>query len=353
MLFFKAQTSLRTVAACSLQKILIARGGGSPRRRCITVSVDAQTKPKRQHRIEKRIVSTLDPLHLQPSDFTDLSNIARPTLTLPGVERPGFKPKIILHYYGGIDIPFPNNTRGFFYYHRPQGLSFMASGLRFRVTPGTDASLANFDAGEDCLLPSGAPWQIPLLRIARFLTMKSLQHYLLQCGAITQSQLDACRQQFTGYRPASYYTLYTLDQPFPVSFSAHAIHLCLVTPDKIFRIKIARPFSDNRKHLDRSPYGGSALAQLQVSTRPEHTGRNVLVMKISKIIEPVTCTIPGYDGYVPQPEEGSLLSHRSAPGHRIRSQLWIHDLDKDLSSSAGLRALRGVSLLQTSGFQDI
>ncbi|KAF8871894.1 hypothetical protein BD779DRAFT_1680046 [Infundibulicybe gibba] len=280
-------------------------------------SVDARTKPtgskyKTKYNIIKRVVSTLDPLHLQSSDFMDISNAVQPALTLPGEERPGVALRIVLYYYGGKGQPFPDNTRGFFYYRRLPGLPSGASALRFRVTPGTEPSPANFDAGEDLLLPFGVPWQVSFPNITMSSAAKDLRNYLLRCGAITQSQLDICRQQFKGYIPAAYYTLYSLKQPFPISFDAHTIHLC-----------VRRRSGDKRLG---PPYCGSGIAQLQASTLPEHAGQNVLAMKILKILQPVACTIPGYDGYMPPPEEGSLLYRRSAP-HGSLSRLWAHDLD--------------------------
>ncbi|KAF8870124.1 hypothetical protein BD779DRAFT_620137 [Infundibulicybe gibba] len=98
-----------------------------------------------------------------------------------------------------------------------------------------------------------------------------------------------------------------------------------VSPDETLRIRIPRLFSDNHRHSKRKqcdpPYHGSALARLQVSTRPEHGGQNTLVMRILKIIEPVICAIPRYDGWMPPPEEGSLLYNQSATGCKFHSKL--------------------------------
>ncbi|KAF8871891.1 hypothetical protein BD779DRAFT_437066 [Infundibulicybe gibba] len=285
----------------------------------------------------------------------DLSNTARPTLALPGMEFLGMKPKIGLYYCHNATLPFPNHARGFFYYYRPPDLPFMASGLRFRVTPGINALLANFDAGEDLLLPSGVPWQVAFPRIALSSFAKDLREHLLRSSAITQSQLDTCHQQFKGYLPVVPFTLYSLDQPFPISFSNDTINLCVVGPNEIFRIRIQEAFSDLRRKSNGRcygrPYRGSALAQFKVSTRPEHAGRNILIMQILKITQPVTCVIPGYDGCMPLPGEGSLLYHRSVLGPNVRSRLWTCDLDKSSAVSAALRALHDIPSSRTLEFQ--
>jgi hypothetical protein len=47
------------------------------------------------------------------------------------------------------------------------------------------------------------------------------------------------------------------------------------------------------------------------STLPEHNGTRKVVLRFLKIITPVKCVIPRYDGHIVQPEEGKL--------HRIYS----------------------------------
>ncbi|KAF8870117.1 hypothetical protein BD779DRAFT_1479155, partial [Infundibulicybe gibba] len=181
--YFRAQISLQAAAACSLWRVPTFHGSGNFYCHYITThepgletSNDKPTKSK----YHKRVVSTLDPLHLQPSDFVDLSSVVGPILTLPGMKSSKQKPRIACHYHGiRVRPPFPNNTRGFFHYYHPPGLPFTASGLRFRVMPGMDVSPANFDAGEDLLLPLGVPWQVPFPKIAMSSFAKDLRDYLL------------------------------------------------------------------------------------------------------------------------------------------------------------------------------
>ncbi|KAF8875856.1 hypothetical protein BD779DRAFT_1562357 [Infundibulicybe gibba] len=342
MLLFR-KISPRIAMACSLRRTLVHEGGGPGCCRLyrgFETSIDvSNTKPVGpKPRKIRRVLSTLDPRHLQPSDFTDLSDML-PTFVLPEVdpEQPGLKP----------------NTRGFFYYHRPPGLPFTASGVRFRVTPSKDPSLTNFEAGKDLLFPFGLPWQIsfPSIVICSS-TLGHLRDYLLRCGAITQSEVDTYRAQFGSYLPSSYYTLHTLDQPFPISFGAYSVYLVIVGSNEIHRLRL--PFSDPRMNgkPEGRPYRGLALAQLRPSTLPEHAGRDVLVMQILKIVQPVTCAVPGYDGYMPQPEEGALLHHRSIRNRHLPPQPWICDLDDGSLLSLGLRALRDVSPSRTLGLHN-
>jgi hypothetical protein len=48
------------------------------------------------------------------------------------------------------------------------------------------------------------------------------------------------------------------------------------------------------------------LARFERSTLPEHNGTRHVVLRFLKIITPVKCVIPLYDGYIVPPEEGEL-----------------------------------------------
>ena len=49
---------------------------------------------------------------------------------------------------------------------------------------------------------------------------------------------------------------------------------------------------------------GSALARFERSTFPEHKGTRTVVLRFLKIILPLKCVIPLYDGYVVPSKEG-------------------------------------------------
>jgi hypothetical protein len=51
---------------------------------------------------------------------------------------------------------------------------------------------------------------------------------------------------------------------------------------------------------------GSALVRLERSTLPEHKGTRHVVLRFVKMITPVNCVIPLYDGRIAPPEEGAL-----------------------------------------------
>jgi hypothetical protein len=89
---------------------------------------------------------------------------------------------------------------------------------------------------------------------------------------------------------------------------------------------------------------GSALVQLERSTLQEHNGTRTVVLRFLKIITPVECVIPLYDGYIHCPKEGELYRRG------LKSQAWSVNLDRDKLKSVKLdrtklALLRGLQLL--------
>ena len=58
---------------------------------------------------------------------------------------------------------------------------------------------------------------------------------------------------------------------------------------------------------------GSALARFERSTIPDHEGTRTIVLRFLKIITPVKCTAPLYDGRIKQPKEGELFQKAGKP----------------------------------------
>lgn len=61
---------------------------------------------------------------------------------------------------------------------------------------------------------------------------------------------------------------------------------------------------------------GTAVVRFELSTLPEHAGANMIVVRILKILQPVECVIPDYDGYHERPEAGSLITTREPTGEQ-------------------------------------
>ena len=82
---------------------------------------------------------------------------------------------------------------------------------------------------------------------------------------------------------------------------------------------------------------GSALARFERSTLQEHNGSRSVVLRFLKIITPVKCVIPLYDGYICCPKEGEL-HRRSYP--KSDESVWSVNIDKSKGA-----IIRGLQLL--------
>jgi hypothetical protein len=86
-------------------------------------------------------------------------------------------------------------------------------------------------------------------------------------------------------------------------------------------------------YIDHShEFVGSALARFERSTLPDHKGTRTIVLRFLKIITPVKCVLPLYDGYICCPEEGELYRKFA------ESAVWSVNIDK--SEGGLLRALQ-------------
>ena len=92
------------------------------------------------------------------------------------------------------------------------------------------------------------------------------------------------------------------------------------------------------------------MARFERSTLPDHEGKRIVVLRFLKIITPVKCVIPLYDGYIVPPKEGDLLRrfYRKVID-KLHPPAWSFDIDKlkDNSSPNGQRNknLRGLRFL--------
>ena len=86
---------------------------------------------------------------------------------------------------------------------------------------------------------------------------------------------------------------------------------------------------------------GSALVRFERSTLPEHKGTRSLVLRFLKIITPVKCVIPLYDGCVVPPMEGEL--HRRFQRYPVIKDLnppvWSVNIDRGGVFMRGLQVL--------------
>jgi hypothetical protein len=148
--------------------------------------------------------------------------------------------------------------------------------------------------------------------------------------------------------------LYNLNDPFSVDFRSHDFHFIATTEKGMERVRLSGLFVEKRP-TSRSPYTGaytshrlsiddsnksvgSALARFERSTLPEHKGTRTVVLRILKIITPVKCVIPDYDGYIAPPKEGELHRRIKKSKDILNPPAWSTNIDKGVM-------LRGLRLL--------
>ncbi|TFK53885.1 hypothetical protein OE88DRAFT_1654249 [Heliocybe sulcata] len=150
---------------------------------------------------------TILPLHtlnqgrLHAEDFVDLTGRVRKVVrfALP----PG-EPRAEMHYFYSGDrknMPFPLNSRGFFYWHLESDAPPVSGQVRFRTT--TSSNPATFSTGCDLQLPDGGTWNIPLFRIARASRYSGLRAQLLLEKLVTAKVLDSALNSSASYLSAT------------------------------------------------------------------------------------------------------------------------------------------------------
>ncbi|KAJ7278362.1 hypothetical protein C8J57DRAFT_1306738 [Mycena rebaudengoi] len=279
----------------------------------------------------RALVSTLNPRLLLPCDFLDISHRKTIRIFFPQLG-PGWAGDQLVYLRRWqtarlVWESFPPRSRGFLYYRSDPELSPLAGSIRFRTT--TDKAVSSFRRGQDLLLPSGMPWQTTIPQIATQKSYAGFCQHLLQEGMVTEELLRRSRAIFAN-------TVFGLKHPFLVNFGKLGVALTFASSTTICEAEV-KPFSEwgPGRHLV-CPFTGSGVARFERSTLPEHVGKRVLLLRILKILEPVTCTIQGYAGRVGWPKEGELLTVSFRNGS---PRPWSYDVDRDTRTGIALRNL--------------
>ena len=82
---------------------------------------------------------------------------------------------------------------------------------------------------------------------------------------------------------------------------------------------------------DSNKFVGIALARFERSTLPDHVGTRTVVLRFLKIMSPVKCVIPHYDGYIVPPKEGELHRKSGLGAKNLNLRAWSADIDKRVS----------------------
>ena len=266
--------------------------------------------------------------------------------------------------------PYPRDTNAFLYYTAPPERPRIAGELRLRITPSDDP--ASFASGTDLLRSNGQPWSRPLWSLSKqclFLYTK------LREEGLVSDDVDSILSTWPTkkLKHSLSQILYTLNDTFIVDFSHNALRLPVLTEKGIETIHFRSQFTDLRALYRGEPYTGAythhcsqnddshasigrVLARFERSKYPEHSGTRTIVLRFLKIITPVKCLIPLYDGYIESPKEGELyrrgkdiplrVGYIPGPGeerlfHKKTSYrpVWNFNIDRRSSMDRGFQLL--------------
>lgn len=186
-------------------------------------------------------------------------------------------------------MPYPPNTKGFFYLYRPVPASSFVDGatgtverpvhvasgeLRFRVTETSDPK--QFDEGRDLLTPKGSPWRIHLLNICEAPDFQAEYERMLSDKerADIDAFLTRSRQHPGHWERAKHASkiLNSIHEPFLVNFKKGSLHLTLLDPDYVARLNFFHWLTVQPKSgpapwdpaMYSHPYSGEAFVRFDV-----------------------------------------------------------------------------------------
>ncbi|KAI0275359.1 hypothetical protein BC834DRAFT_45758 [Gloeopeniophorella convolvens] len=283
--------------------------------------------PTRQRRF-RRHIRTLDPAHLHPSDFIDLS--ARHKAIVWSVLNDELERSIVR--YGGSPTTtrgpesFPEGTRGFLYYVPPDNPT--GSGhVRFRVTKDSNVP-RSFQDGHDLLLDDGVPWRLPPGLLAQPST-SGLAALIMQQQLATEEHIATWSlYPKTGRRPhEDAPKVERFGQPFPINFAAYRVIFWTKAEGSLAKVRIHFGFEPGRRPAFTQ---GTGIVCLEPLTSTKRKVERAAAIRILKITEPVE----------PRPE----LSHLHVPkeGNLLSSPRTGRPITFPIDGfSSGSRALRG------------
>ena len=117
--------------------------------------------------------------------------------------------------------------------------------------------------------------------------------------------------------------------------------MMLVQGGTVYPIQVHLQITFSRySYIDYSrEFVGSALARFERSTLPDHVGTRTVVLRFLKIITPVECIMPLYDGYISCPREGELYRRYRTSGQKGPVPL-VWSVNIDGSKDARIQGLR-------------
>jgi hypothetical protein len=232
------------------------------------------------------------------------------------------------------DVPtytcFPENTRGFFYYHKPPDGPEFSAGVRFRICN----SAADFKHGRDLLDTRGDIWSPKLLELVKHNQHRQFLSLLRAENLIDEELIHDINKLDTTHNVRRCHA--SLSDPFYMNLGHTSKKITYVTRAKLVRLMFAQkafrvhtatnsyvsPLTGQAFHHRAlafvliAIYIGLIKARFELSDLPEHkTLGPTLVIRVLKVVEPVNLLFQTTK--IPIPVPGTLL-YRNVHGRRRR-----------------------------------
>ncbi|KAJ7271037.1 hypothetical protein C8J57DRAFT_1320512 [Mycena rebaudengoi] len=227
-------------------------------------------------------VTTLDPLRIGPANYFDISKspLRFHYRKLSTSQPPHPQARQFGNQMMTTSCAFPDDTRGFLYYHSPPSHSPFCGAIRFRLA--TDSHRANFLAGTDLLLPHGLPWQLSIWEVATSPFYKCLCDVLARDGFAPTYLIEACVLANVGRDSV---TLRALKESWVVDWQWEASRVYIAAPNRRpVATLIKHPWYDKSSAF-RSPYQGRGIVSIVESPKGE------FALRVDRVLDLIEHTV--------------------------------------------------------------
>ncbi|KAF5357411.1 hypothetical protein D9758_005954 [Tetrapyrgos nigripes] len=197
-------------------------------------------------------ISSVTPSTLTSDDYLDLSGQTNFRMKY---QNTALCDRINWGIVYGEHQPFPDNTKGFFYYHSPQPKApSFAGDVRFRVCPSNDP--ISFPEGVDLVRRDGLPWEITNWGFALEKRFSAWGDELVKTGTMHKEAHKSCRRLATQKQivnaPHNVAYAFEFKQPFPLQIGRDSVSIWISDEINLMSLKvfsgILEPF--NSQDLD-------------------------------------------------------------------------------------------------------
>lgn len=207
-----------------------------------------------------RVISSLHPDKIKRSDYVDFSSVFKASIAIRGGAPRNKAIELVYKTEGEQRHHWPDNARGFLYYH-DDPMTPLRGEVRFFVQIDGDS-----EGGRDLTLPSDRLWSITLLQILTVPKYQPFKQLLIADGLIAKSFVTRMRKEVVQFgsinRFGQRHHLYSIEDEFNADFEQSGVNLTVCTPRGIRSLRIRNFLRDIRPHINDYPYSGACLCMI-------------------------------------------------------------------------------------------